>query len=101
MAAKSYLDLKSEVWDTGRCSGCGACVAVCPADALFFDEGEMVTSPRSNGYCKQATDGVSCGACYAVCPVSVTSRTRRSGHISSLSLPKHRLMCHANRAGER
>ena len=68
MAAKSYLDLKSEVWDTGRCSGCGACVAVCPADALFFDEGEMITSPRSNGYCKQATDSVSCGACYAVCP---------------------------------
>jgi coenzyme F420 hydrogenase subunit beta len=68
MAAKSYLDLKSEVWDTGRCSGCGACVAVCPADALFFDEGEMITSPRSNGYCKQATDNVPCGACYAVCP---------------------------------
>jgi coenzyme F420 hydrogenase subunit beta len=68
MAAKSYLDLKSEVWDTGRCSGCGACVAVCPADALFFDEGEMIASPRSNGYCKQATDSVSCGACYAACP---------------------------------
>jgi coenzyme F420 hydrogenase subunit beta len=68
MAEKSYLDLKSEVWDTGRCSGCGACVAVCPADALFFDEGEMITSPRSNGYCKQATDNVPCGACYAVCP---------------------------------
>ncbi len=68
MAAKSYLDLKSEVWDTGRCSGCGACVAVCPADALFFDEGEMVAAPRSNGYCKQATDSVSCGACYSVCP---------------------------------
>ncbi len=68
MAAKSYLDLKSEVWDTGRCSGCGACVAVCPADALFFDEGEMVIAPRSNGYCKQATDSVSCGACYSVCP---------------------------------
>jgi coenzyme F420 hydrogenase subunit beta len=68
MAAKSYLDLKSEVWDTGRCSGCGACVAVCPADALLFDEGEMTTSPRNNGYCKQVTDGVDCGACYAVCP---------------------------------
>lgn len=68
MAAKSYLDLKSEVWDTGRCSGCGACVAVCPADALSFDEGEMVVSPKSTGYCKQATDGVSCGACYAACP---------------------------------
>jgi len=68
MAAKSYLDLKSEVWDTGRCSGCGACVAVCPADALSFDEGEMVVSPKSTGYCKQATDTVPCGACYSVCP---------------------------------
>jgi coenzyme F420 hydrogenase subunit beta len=68
MAAKNYLDLKSEVWDTGICSGCGACVAVCPADALFFDEGEMVATPRSNGYCKQATDSVQCGACYTACP---------------------------------
>lgn len=68
MAAKTYLDLKSEVWDTGKCSGCGACVAVCPADAISFKEGEMVTSPVSNGYCKQATDSVPCGACYAVCP---------------------------------
>ena len=68
MAAKSYLDIKSEVWDTGTCSGCGACVAVCPADALSFDEGEMVSAPKSTGYCKQATDGVACGACYSVCP---------------------------------
>jgi len=68
MAANSYLDLKREVWDTGRCSGCGACVAVCPADALTFDEGEMVICPKSTGYCKQATDGVTCGACYDSCP---------------------------------
>ncbi|MDD1689354.1 MAG: Coenzyme F420 hydrogenase/dehydrogenase, beta subunit C-terminal domain [Methanoregula sp.] len=68
MAHKNYLDLKSEVWDTGKCSGCGACVAVCPADAISFKEGEMVTSPVSNGYCKEATDAVRCGACYAVCP---------------------------------
>jgi coenzyme F420 hydrogenase subunit beta len=68
MAQKSYLDLKSEVWDTGRCSGCGACVAVCPADALSFAEGEMVTVPQSAGYCKQATDNVLCGACYDACP---------------------------------
>jgi coenzyme F420 hydrogenase subunit beta len=43
-------------------------VAVCPADSISFVEGEMVTSPTSNGYCKQATDSVACGACYAVCP---------------------------------
>ena len=68
MAAKSYLDLKSEVWDTGKCSGCGTCIAVCPADALSFNEGEMVVAPTSTGYCKQATDSVTCGACYSVCP---------------------------------
>ncbi|OPX62753.1 MULTISPECIES: Coenzyme F420 hydrogenase/dehydrogenase, beta subunit C-terminal domain [unclassified Methanoregula] len=68
MAEKSYLDLKSSVWDTGKCSGCGACIAVCPADALSFAEGEMVTSPRSTGYCKQATDNVRCGACFDACP---------------------------------
>ncbi|MEN6610578.1 MAG: Coenzyme F420 hydrogenase/dehydrogenase, beta subunit C-terminal domain [Methanoregulaceae archaeon] len=68
MAEKSYLDLKKEVWDKGTCSGCGACVAVCPADALFFVEGESGQSPKNNGYCKQAVDGVRCGACFDVCP---------------------------------
>jgi coenzyme F420 hydrogenase subunit beta len=68
MAQKNYLDLKAEVWETGKCSGCGACIAVCPADALSFNEGEMVTNPVSSGYCKLATDSVACGACYAVCP---------------------------------
>ncbi|WP_321507053.1 Coenzyme F420 hydrogenase/dehydrogenase, beta subunit C-terminal domain [uncultured Methanoregula sp.] len=79
MAQKSYLDLKAEVWDCGKCSGCGACVAVCPADAISFKEGEMVTSPASNGYCKQATDSVPCGACYAVCPRTGTQPSETLG----------------------
>ncbi|MDD1701253.1 MAG: Coenzyme F420 hydrogenase/dehydrogenase, beta subunit C-terminal domain [Methanoregula sp.] len=79
MAEKSYLDLKREVWDTGRCSGCGACVAVCPADSLSFNEGEMALSPLSNAYCKQATDSVSCGACYSVCPRTVNQPAETLG----------------------
>jgi coenzyme F420 hydrogenase subunit beta len=88
MAAKTYLDLKSEVWDTGKCSGCGACVAVCPADAISFAEGEMVTSPKSNGYCKQATDGVDCGACYAVCPRTGPQTTETLGQYLELVCAK-------------
>lgn len=68
MADRSYQDLKKEVWDTGRCSGCGACTAVCPADALYFDEEAHVPYPSHNGYCKQANDSVPCGACFEVCP---------------------------------
>jgi coenzyme F420 hydrogenase subunit beta len=84
MAAKNYLDLKSEVWDTGRCSGCGACVAVCPADSLSFAEGEMVTSPKSTGYCKHATDSVACGACYAVCPRTTDQPSETLGNYLDL-----------------
>lgn len=65
---KTYLALKDEVWDNGTCSGCGACVAVCPADALFFIEEAGISHPSSTGYCKQESDGVRCGACYEVCP---------------------------------
>ena len=68
MAAKTSRDLKSEVWDTGRCSGCGACVAVCPGDSLSFAEGEMIGCPGTTGYCKQDSDSVACGACYSACP---------------------------------
>lgn len=68
MATKSYADLKAEVWDRGACAGCGACVAVCPADAICFDEQGGALSPRNIGYCKQQNDEVNCGACYDACP---------------------------------
>lgn len=68
MATKSYLDLKNEVWDRDLCAGCGACVAVCPADAICFDEPGGALRPRNIGYCKQLNDEVDCGACYDACP---------------------------------
>ncbi|KUK60437.1 MAG: F420 hydrogenase beta subunit [Methanoculleus marisnigri] len=67
MEMKTYKDLESEVWATDLCSGCGACVAVCPADALRFAPGNTDT-PVNIGYCKAENDSVPCGACYAACP---------------------------------
>ncbi|KAF1078114.1 Coenzyme F420 hydrogenase/dehydrogenase, beta subunit C-terminal domain [Methanogenium sp. MK-MG] len=72
MPEKNYENLKEEVWDTGICSGCGACVAVCPADAIIFTHDENGDSPVQTGYCKEVTDSVPCGACYAVCPRTAT-----------------------------
>ena len=66
MALTSYQDLKAAVWDRGTCSGCGACAAVCPADAIRIDEG--AATPENIGYCKAETDSVPCGACHDVCP---------------------------------
>jgi len=68
MTEKTYRDLKKEVWDAGLCSGCGACVAVCPGEGLFFEAGKATDSPVSTGTCKEDQDGVPCGVCYAVCP---------------------------------
>lgn len=67
MSKKSYRDLKRDVWDTGLCSGCGACVAVCPAEGLYFEPGKA-ESPVSTGTCKEDQDGVPCGVCQEVCP---------------------------------
>ncbi|NLA38505.1 MAG: 4Fe-4S dicluster domain-containing protein [Methanomicrobiales archaeon] len=67
MVSKTFKDLEAAVWVTGLCSGCGACVAVCPADALRFSP-EKTDAPVNIGYCKAENDSVPCGACYAACP---------------------------------
>jgi coenzyme F420 hydrogenase subunit beta len=81
MEDKSYLDLKKEVWETGKCSRCGACIAVCPADSLFFahSEGSQTPShPITSGYCKKERDSIPCGACYRVCPRTDEAPEQRS-----------------------
>ena len=77
MKRKTFRELRDEVWDTGLCSGCGACVAVCPADAITFRKDGEFSSPVHTGYCKDETDGVPCGACYAACPRTREQDTHR------------------------
>ena len=45
---------------TDKCLKCGACVAVCPTEAISMDGGKVVIDPAK---C------ISCGTCQAVCPV--------------------------------
>jgi coenzyme F420 hydrogenase subunit beta len=78
----SYKDLKQEVWDTEKCCGCGACVGVCPTEALYFDEGP--DHPTSNDYCKVTRDGVPCAACYYACPRVEESCSDGFGDIISI-----------------
>jgi coenzyme F420 hydrogenase subunit beta len=54
-----YTDLKREVWDRDRCSGCGACVGSCPLEALHFRGDD---NPVYDGLCSK------CATCYSVCP---------------------------------
>jgi len=82
---KTYTSLKDEVWDAGICSGCGACVAVCPADALFFYDEPGITHPNHSGYCKQEIDHVPCGACYEVCPRVIKHKDELLGEYLSLN----------------
>ncbi|WOF16218.1 4Fe-4S dicluster domain-containing protein [Methanoplanus sp. FWC-SCC4] len=67
MSGINFEKLKKEVWDRDNCSGCGACVAVCPADAIVFLDNDK-SHPVNTGYCKDLNDNVPCGACYSVCP---------------------------------
>lgn len=46
--------------DKNVCVGCGACVGVCPVDAISLVNGVAVIDPKK---C------INCGACAATCPV--------------------------------
>jgi coenzyme F420 hydrogenase subunit beta len=48
----------------------------------------MVVSPKSTGYCKQATDLVTCGACYAVCPRTTEQPSETLGQYLDLVCAK-------------
>ncbi|WP_456474939.1 Coenzyme F420 hydrogenase/dehydrogenase, beta subunit C-terminal domain [Candidatus Pyrohabitans sp.] len=54
---EGFQRLEAEVVNAGRCSGCGACVAVCRDDALEVEEYPVATGECTN-----------CGFCLVHCP---------------------------------
>ncbi|MDP8257847.1 MAG: 4Fe-4S binding protein [Candidatus Aadella gelida] len=47
-----------------KCTGCGACVSVCPVDAIKIENGKAVISEEC----------VDCGECVTQCPVEALSQ---------------------------
>jgi coenzyme F420 hydrogenase subunit beta len=85
----SYKDLKQTVWDADKCCGCGACVGVCPTEALYFDE--EADHPKSNDYCKVTRDSIHCAACYYACPRVEGTCSDGFGEIISIYESKSKL----------
>ncbi|HPN84376.1 MAG TPA: 4Fe-4S binding protein [Victivallales bacterium] len=45
--------------DSGKCTGCEACVSSCPVEAIKMDSGKA----------KVGDECIDCGACVGECPV--------------------------------
>ena len=69
-----------EICDNTQCTGCGACVSVCPKDAVSLKEGRLgaLCSSIDTEKC------VDCGLCAKVCPVTspVTLNKPRNSYAS-------------------
>ncbi|MFC1513199.1 nitroreductase family protein [Thermodesulfobacteriota bacterium] len=63
----------STLIDADLCTGCGLCVAVCPADTIELKDGKAVVS---------GAHSIACGHCAAICP----TKAIRVGEIDPQSL---------------
>ncbi|MBL7197672.1 MAG: 4Fe-4S binding protein [Candidatus Omnitrophica bacterium] len=64
--------------DKGKCKGCGACINVCPVQAISLTEG--IADIDSNRC-------IECGRCINVCPVGAISFSSSNSGISSHKAP--------------
>jgi dissimilatory sulfite reductase (desulfoviridin) alpha/beta subunit len=55
--------------DRERCTGCGACMDVCPESAIYLADGEVTIH---SDLCK------ACGTCVEICPVGALSMDHES-----------------------
>lgn len=54
--------------DKTKCIGCGTCAAICPVEAISFDEDGKARIDR--------TKCIRCGSCEASCPVEAIDLSR-------------------------
>jgi len=60
--------------DENKCTGCGACVAVCPASPVVFEIKDTAKGRKST--VKNSDSCIECGACVASCPVEAITLKR-------------------------
>jgi NADH:ubiquinone oxidoreductase subunit F (NADH-binding)/NAD-dependent dihydropyrimidine dehydrogenase PreA subunit/(2Fe-2S) ferredoxin len=68
--------------DAERCTGCRACSAVCPSDAILGEKGDP-----------QRIDGercIHCGACLSICPTAYAAVYRISGAMTRIELQREK-----------
>jgi heterodisulfide reductase subunit A len=69
------MEATTSVIDAEKCSGCKICIALCPYNAITFDE-EKKASVINEALCK------GCGTCAAACPsAAITSKHFATGQI--------------------
>ncbi|MHA1146513.1 MAG: Coenzyme F420 hydrogenase/dehydrogenase, beta subunit C-terminal domain [Candidatus Helarchaeota archaeon] len=68
-----FHDLKQEIIETNKCTGCGACIAICPVQCLSLNELEPYMLPADSKEMKQPC--IDCGLCHEFCPrVEITNQ---------------------------
>ena len=51
-------------FDMDKCTGCGLCHSICPADAIYMQAAEFTNTP----YLKYPDECWHCGSCRQDCP---------------------------------
>lgn len=82
---KEYADLYAQTIETGLCTRCGACVGICPKDAIELDE---------NAYPYLAGECIQCGFCVNSCPGSDLDLPSLSQQLYNTDYDLMDLHCH-------
>ena len=84
MSQSKFFELKEKVIDTEKCTSCGTCVAVCPANCLeLSDLKPKMIDPKEN---PDVNECIECNLCLNFCPRSELNNEFTEKYESRLSL---------------